>query len=600
MDNISRPYERRVERFKNLLKKQEKTEKEISIIRLLLFIIELNIGIYFYLQGKKLLLYISLIVFLGTFTFLVISHRRLRNRIKYSKLFIEINNDSLKRINGEWYDFTDDGEDFKDHNHNYSEDLDIFGKRSLFQWINTAKTFIGKQKLRELFSGVVGNLEDIKERQNAVEELSNKLNWRQEFLAEALIESKNIHDPQELISWAIEKNQYFNSPFRIGLIRIMPILTLILMAQGYVLSIIPTYWPTFALVIQFIFLLTKAMERNNLIDLAERYSDDLRAYYNMLKLIEDHRFKSILLQKIQREIRNEEGELAYKQIDELTSIVNAISNRRNSLYSIFNIITLWDFQTIIALEKWKKSSGKNLKTWLEAIGKFEALSSLAVIRYDNQNWTMPDINEEESIFEAEDLGHPLLINRVSNDLTINKDHRVVLITGSNMSGKSTLLRTAGVNLVLAYAGAPVCSSYFKTSIMDIMTCMRVEDNLSESISSFYAELLRIKSIIEEAKSGTRVFYLLDEIFRGTNSIDRHTGAKVLVNKLSDTNSIGMVSTHDLELCDLESENSRIVNFHFREFYEDNEIHFDYKLRSGVSTTRNAIYLMKLAGIEINQ
>lgn len=592
-------YNSRIERFNKLFKKQEKAEKEISIIRLIIFIIELNIGIYTYFTHRYIFLYISLIIFLGIFTYLIISHRKIRGRIKYTKLFIDINHNSLKRINGEWYDFVDNGEDFKDNAHNYTQDLDIFGKKSLFQWINTAKTYIGRQKLSQLLSEIVGSVEDINQRQIAIKELSRMLKFRQKLLAEAMIKSKNMNDPKALIEWALEESPYFRSPYIIALIRIMPVITLILMAQGYVLSIIPSYFPTIALVIQLIYLIVKGKDREDLINLAQKYSYDLNTYYKMLRQFESHKFDSNLLGKFQSEIKSSEGEYAYKQIDELTSIINAISNRRNSLNTIFNVITLWDFQTIIALEKWKIRSGHSLKTWIEAIGKIEALSSLAIIHYDNKDWTMPIIIvDEQPVMESHNLSHPLLRNRVSNDLTINKSKKIVLITGSNMSGKSTLLRTTGINLVLAYAGAPVCASQFNASIMKIMTCMRVVDNLSESISSFYAELLRIKNIIGEAESNSRVFFLLDEIFKGTNSIDRHTGATVLINKLSGTSSIGMVSTHDLELCDLEKENNKIVNYNFREYYKNNEIHFDYKLRPGASTTRNAVYLMRLAGIDI--
>jgi len=254
-------YNSRIDRFNKLLKKQEKAEKEISIIRLFIFIIELNIGIYTYFTHKYTFLYISLIVFLGIFAYLIISHRKIRGRIKYTKLFIDINHNSLKRINGEWYDFVDNGEDFKDNAHNYTEDLDIFGKKSLFQWINTAKTYIGRKKLSQLLSEIVGGVEDINERQIAIKELSRMLKWRQKFLAEAMVESKNMKDPRALIKWASEKRLYFRSPYIIALIRIMPIITLILMAQGYVLSTIPSYFPTFALVIQLIYILVKGKER---------------------------------------------------------------------------------------------------------------------------------------------------------------------------------------------------------------------------------------------------------------------------------------------------------------------------------------------------
>ena len=596
--DIKQKYERRIIKLNSLLKKQEKFEKEISLIRLLVFIVEINIVIYTYLSHRYILLAISLIIFFAIFIYLVVSHKRIRGRMKYTKLLTNINNDSLKRIKGEWDSFKDDGEDFMNNNHNYSEDLDIFGNKSLFQWINTAKTYTGRQNLSKLLTELVGNKKDILERQAAVDELSSMLKWRQRFLAEGMIASDKIHDPRDLIAWSKEDNEYFRSPYKIALIRILPIITIILIVQGYILSIIPSYWPSIALFSQFIFLILKGKERQQLLSISERFNHDLRTYYNMLKTFEKQRFLSPYIDNIQRSIKDKEGVEAFKQIDELTSIINAIANRRNSLYSILNVITLWDLQTIIALEKWKQNSGHCLEGWLDAIGKIEALSSLAVIRFDNPDWAMPIIKEDESVLETEGIGHPLLSNRISNDITFGHNKKVLLITGSNMSGKSTLLRTSGINLVLAYAGAPVCAKYFMASIMDIYTCMRVSDNLSENISSFYAELLRIKKIISEAEADRKVFFLLDEIFKGTNSIDRHIGAKVLINKLSKTKSIGMVSTHDLELCELEKENPKIANYHFREYYEDDKINFDYKLRSGASTTRNAIYLMKLAGIDI--
>jgi len=199
------------------------------------------------------------------------------------------------------------------------------------------------------------------------------------------------------------------------------------------------------------------------------------------------------------------------------------------------------------------------------------------------------------------MGHPLLINTcVANSLKFEPPENILLITGSNMSGKSTLLRTVGINLVLAYAGGNVCAKTFKCSIMDIYTCMRVNDDLEKNISSFYAELLRIKMIVNAVEEGQTVFFLLDEIFKGTNSIDRHTGAKALIMKLSKAKVLGLVSTHDLELGDLEKESNKVKNYHFQESYKDNEIYFDYKLRPGVSTTRNAAFLMKMAGIEFSE
>ncbi|MDD2235457.1 MAG: DNA mismatch repair protein MutS, partial [Desulfitobacteriaceae bacterium] len=543
-----------------------------------------------------------LILFAAAFIYLVVRHEKLINSIKYVTVLRDINTCSLKRLKGEWNTFADDGRDFMDSSHSYSEDLDIFGKNSLFQWINTANTFIGRRRLSELFSGVIGNSDDIRNRQEAVNELAKMLSWRQRFLAEGMLKKGEMCDPRKLIRWARESSEFFRNFWVIFIIRVCPIITLILVVTGLVMNKVPWYLPVAALIVQFALLSYKVKERYRMFSIAENYADDLKVYYKMIKLFEKQRFKSPHIKKIKKEIKDKNGLEVFKQVDKLSSIIDAIADRRNLFYVFINILALWDFQNIIALERWKQKSGPVLIKWFDALGRIEALASLAVIRFENPDWVMPVICDgNESIIETKGIGHPLLTEkRTYNDFTIDNKVKVLLITGSNMSGKSTLLRTAGINLVMAYAGAPVCARWFRATLMEIGTCMRVSDNLRENISSFYAELLRIKKIITEAETGKRVFFLLDEIFKGTNSLDRHTGAKVLINKLSLTGSIGLVSTHDLELCELERQNERIANYHFQEYYKDGRICFDYKLRPGPSTTRNALYLMQLAGINVDE
>lgn len=602
MAGIKQKYEKRAHHYNKLLKKQEKAERYIINLRPAVFIVGIGAAVLAYMVHNYILLTAVLVLFAALFFYLVVRHERLKNYTIYTTLLRDINATSLKRLQGEWNTFTDDGGDFKDNNHSYSEDLDIFGKNSLFQWINTANTFIGRNKLSDLFLGKVGNVDDILARQEAVNELATALSWRQRFVVEGMLKKRKMRDPQELIRWTRESNELLGSFWVVLMIRICPIITVMLVITGLIMDKIPWYLPITALVVQFAMLSYKKKERYRLFNIAEHYADDLKVYYKMIKLFEKRRFKSPHINKIKNEIKDKNGLEVYKQVDKLSSIIDSISNRKNLFYVFFNVLALWDFQNMIALERWKQKSRPVLKKWFEALGRIEALASLAVIRFENPDWVMPVIcDENETVFETRGIGHPLLTGeRTYNDFTIDNKVKVLLITGSNMSGKSTLLRTAGINLVLAYAGAPVCARWFQASIMEINTCMRVSDNLGESISSFYAELLKIKKIVTEAESGKKVFFLLDEIFKGTNSLDRHTGARVLINKLSLTNSIGLVSTHDLELCELERDNDKIANYHFQEYYKDGKIYFDYKLRPGPSTTRNALYLMQLAGINVDE
>ncbi|MDD4236929.1 MAG: DNA mismatch repair protein MutS [Desulfotomaculaceae bacterium] len=600
--DIKLRYERREGSYNKLLRKQEKVDRQISNLRPAIFIIGISAAVLMYMVHNYILFTAVLVLFTAIFIYFVVRHGRIKDNMKYTTLLRDINTLSLKRLKGEWNTFIDDGEDFVDSSHNYSGDLDIFGKNSLFQWINTANTFIGRHKLSELLLGIIGNSDDIRERQEAVDEMATMLTWRQRFVAEGMLAKGKMQDPAALIHWTRESSEAFRKAWVIFIVRICPVVTILLALTGFVLNKIPYYLPVAALVLQFALLSYKKKERYQMFSISENYADDLKVYYKMMKLFEKRNFKSPHIKDIKDGIKDKEGLEFFKQIDKLSSIIEAISNRRNLFYVFFNILALWDFQNIIALERWKQKSEHVLEDWFDALGRMEALASLAVIRFENSDWVMPMISDgKEAVFETKGIGHPLLTEKSThNDFAIDHKVKVLLITGSNMSGKSTLLRTAGINLVLAYAGAPVCARWFQASIMGINTCMRVTDNLGDNISSFYAELLRIKKIVKEAETGRKVFFLLDEIFKGTNSLDRHTGAKVLINKLSLTNSIGLVSTHDLELCELERENNRIANYHFQEYYKDGRIYFDYQLRPGPSTTRNALYLMQLAGIDVDE
>lgn len=282
----------------------------------------------------------------------------------------------------------------------------------------------------------------------------------------------------------------------------------------------------------------------------------------------------------------------------LRNIVNWLGDSTsNAYYLIINVFLMSDIFILCNLEEWRIKNGYKLEKWLEIMGEIEALVSLSTLAFEHQAWSYAKISGVNEI-EARGLAHPLLGERAKvNDFNLCGNERVALITGSNMSGKSTFLRTIGFNMILTYLGLPTCSKFFKCGISNIYTCMRTQDNLDENISSFYAEILRIKLVIEAAKSGKKVFFLLDEIFKGTNSQDRHDGARILIEQLVKLQAVGLVSTHDLELCNLEQEKSWLVNYNFREYYKNNKINFDYILRRGKSETQNAKHLMKLAGID---
>ncbi|RCX17495.1 MutS-like protein [Anaerobacterium chartisolvens] len=601
INSLENRYTRRKNIYDGLFKKQDRRVNIISNVRLLVFIAGFASAVAMYFTKWYILGIAAVLASLIVFIYLVREHTKITDNRRYSSAMSQINYEDVKRIRDEWKAFKDTGAEFKDENHGYSIDLDIFGEGSLFQKINCTNTPIGRQILKNMLMMPRINKEEIIRRQEAVSELSQSLAWRQRLFAEGRMAREELRDPDALINWAESWEEPFKSPWIIPALYIMPFIAVISLVMSFGFKLMPFYIPVAILILHFIFLKIRSRERADMLTSVREYKDSLRSYDKMLVMLEKRGFRSPHMDSLKKVLEGEKRETASAQIERLSKIVDSIANRYNAFYFVFNILTLWDYHCQLRLVRWKRKSGSCLKSWLKVIGETEALASLAVLKYDNPDWAMPEIASHPFVFKAGQMGHPLLgARRVLNDVNIDANSNILLITGSNMSGKSTLLRTAGINLVLAYIGAPVCARDFCCSIMEIYTCMRVSDNLDKSISSFYAELMRIKIIVEEAKKGKHIFFLLDEIFKGTNSTDRHTGAKALITELAGHKAMGMVSTHDLELGRLEEDTGRVRNFHFREYYDNNKIFFDYRLYKGVSVTRNAVYLMRLAGINIDE
>ncbi|WP_081963054.1 MutS family DNA mismatch repair protein [Desulfosporosinus sp. HMP52] len=592
-------YQRRRKLYGDKLENLTQLINRLSNLRLGFSLVGLALSVFLYLSYSHTLGYIAgfftLVVFIG----LVLWHQSLRIRQRYIRMLFENYDQSLKRLSGEWNSFPDSGEDFRDPAHPFSEDLDLFGSNSLFQWINTAMTFRGRERLRESLSAVPSDIETILTKQEGIKELAGNLTWRQRFLAEGKMAKGPLKSPQGIIEWAKNVDSSYLRTSVLIWARALPIITISFVLLYLITPQVTFHYPLAGIIVQSLILFA-GKQRGKALNAVYAYKESIKTYEKMLERFEKRSFQADYLKGLKKGLYDSDNKPAYEQIRKLSGIADLIANRENAIFLIVNILTLWDIQCMISLESWKEKSGRSLGSWLDTIAELEAMSSLAIIHFDHPEWGVPKISSEPGI-NAKRIGHPLLSGSICNDLAIQKDSGILLITGSNMSGKSTLLRTVGINLVLAYAGAPVCAQAFSCSVLQMYTCMRVSDNLGKSISSFYAELLRIKQIVSAAKTQTNIFFLLDEIFKGTNSQDRHAGAKVLIQQLSKAGAMGMVSTHDLELGDMERESERkIRNYHFREYYKNDEIYFDYKLRPGISTTRNAMYLIKMAGIDVEQ
>lgn len=568
-----------------------------SILRLIIFISAIVVGYFMYKKTGLIYTILIIIAHIALFTYVAKIYEKLELKKKKIESIIKINSDHISRINGQWKEFSDKGEEYLDSTHGFINDLDMFGKSSLFQWINVTETPFGRQNLKEALKlNKLPSKEEILIKQESLKELGEKVDFREELQLDTMGTKDRSAEIHDFVNWCKGKSDNILSPISTTIRMTFPIINLIfivLVAVGKV------PW-AFLIILGCLSSLTLRRldtETIEILNLFKNIKYDLSSYFKAIETMEKEEFKSELLNEVKNGVFIN-GEQSSKKVKNLSNYASWIYDRINAFYIILNLIFLWDYQVLYKLEHWRRENGAHVDKWFNAVGHMESLSSLSILSYNNIDWCTP-IVEDGLVLRGEEVCHPTLLAKgVSNSFILDKGKSIMLITGSNMSGKSTFLRTLGFNLVLTYLGAPVRAKEFRASILNIYTCMRTGDNLEESISSFYAEILRVKNIVEASKRGEKIFFLLDEIFKGTNSLDRHTGAEILINQLSKESAMGLVSTHDLELCDLDSKNSKVVNYNFREYYANNELKFDYKLRAGKSQTRNAIYLMKMAGIEV--
>lgn len=582
-----------IEREEVIIKKETASFNIFGTLRLISFIAIVFFSYRYIKEPIDINLYLILFsMFL--FIAFVLYHMNIKDKLNYSKGIIDVNKRYLDRISGEWIAFKDLGEEFVDKAHRYSSDLDIVGERSLFQLINLTNTFYGRKILSDDLLNPKYDEEEIALRQEAVEELKGKLEFCQKLELKASDDS--IKNPRKMIDYFNMSKEVYSKTI-INILRIMP-LAFILVSSAILLFKIESLYRIvfFLFTIQSIIWLLGMSKNNEILGNVEYLTSNLGNYVDILKLIEKEDFQSSLLKDIREKLFSNDASLsAIKKLEMITQRISIKSN--GLLYLVFNILFLWDYQNAFSLEIWKKNFGKCVETWLYSIGQIEALMSLTIPLQIEDGLSFPHIDASSFKIEAKEIGHPLIKKeeRIYNDITIEDE--ILIITGSNMSGKTTFLRTLGINIVLANAGTVTFSKEFSLPIMDIYTSMRITDDLKNKISTFYGELLRIKDILDYSEKNKNTFFLIDEIFTGTNSKDRIYGAKNVLRNLNKSGLMGAITTHDLEICQLDS-HERIVNYNFSEDYIDGKIDFDYKIKKGKSTSTNAKHLMELVGIDL--
>jgi hypothetical protein len=530
------------------------------------------------------------------FVALVFSHERIRGAERQARRSVAFYEKGLARVQDRWSGQGEPGMDFLAETHPYAQDLDIFGRGSLFELLCTARTRGGESTLAEWLRTATPP-ETIRARQEAVAELRPKLDLREQLALRGEEVRARVH-PTQLVTWAQE-------PLLPNLARERVATTILVLCTlgtwvGWVgLGLHPVFFLA-ALGAQGLFAFRLRTSVLHVLIGVAHATRDLRLLTEMLSCFEAEHFRCPYLQTL-RAALDTNGAPPSRQIERLGRLLNLLESRNNQLFIPIAALLLWTTHIALAIEAWRAASGPLVSRWLDAVGELEALGSLAGYAYEHPTDPFPEIVTEGPRFEGEGLGHPLIpdVRCVRNDVRLGEPLRVLIVSGSNMSGKSTLLRTVGVNTVLAMAGAPVRARRLQVSPLVLGTTVHVQDSLQAGSSRFYAEITRLRVLMDLAQGPRPLLFLLDEIFHGTNSHDRQIGAEAIIRGFLKRGAIGLVTTHDLALTRVaESLAPQTANVCFEDHLENGRLVFDYRMRPGVVQKSNALALMQAVGLEV--
>jgi DNA mismatch repair ATPase MutS len=528
----------------------------------------------------------------GVFLVLVKKHALLFEERSHVQNLVSINNSEQKVLRDD-YRHMNPGDIFSDPHHAYTHDLDIFGQGSLFQYLNRCNTIAGQTQFAHHLAHPLASIDVIRERQKAIADMAPRFEFRQHFQAAGMESGEQPDDTRQLLAWTKQTSIVDTKGLLRYMLYIIPSLTIAAIVTSFfvdnigivVTGLVMTQWTITGLYLKKV---------NVFHDYISRKKNILQRYAKLLQYLKGEKFnaKSLI------EISTEANEADLK-VTRLASLVSALDARTNFLAGLFvNSILLYDLQCVFRLERWKEDNAQFLASWLQAISDVEEICSYGTYSFNHPGFVYADITSELKI-NALDLAHPLIDenHRVPSTITMGPAPTVFIITGANMAGKSTFLRTLGVNLVLALNGAPICATKFECPVIQLRSGMRTADSLQDHQSYFYAELNRLKTIMDELRQGKPLLILLDEILKGTNSTDKQAGSMALVKQLLPHPCLAMIATHDLALGDLENQYPReIKNFCFEANIENDQLSFDYKLKPGLATRMNASFLMKKMGI----
>ncbi|KAA6328095.1 DNA mismatch repair protein MutS [termite gut metagenome] len=596
LDEVIVSYRQIIVKTQQELNKITRQIYHVGTIRLILFIAGVAGIIYFYNESRIVaggIVAVTLIPFL----FLIKKHNRLFYKKEYLEKKIEINKQELKAIDYDTSGF-DGGDEFINPAHPYAYDLDIFGDHSLFQYINRTSTRLGKVRLADWLNIPLTRKEDIEKRQEAIQELTPQLELRQDFRILGLLYKGKPTDEKEMNDWA-KSPGFFSHKI---ICRSLPVIVLTVNVILVTLSLTGNLSFSIWGVVFVSFVLFSILFSQKITKIQALYGKKLQiltTYAGLIRIIESQNPQSELLKRIKILVEGDK-QAASKAVNRLTKLMNALDQRNNVfIAAILNGLFFWEIRQIMKIETWKESHACDLPQWLEAIGETDALCSLATYAYNHPNYTYPQLTPVPFQMQAKAMGHPLMQRDkcVRNDIDIQQYPFFVIITGANMAGKSTYLRTVGINYLLACTGAPVCAVQMTIYPAKLITGLHTSDSLNNNESYFFAELKRLKFIIDELKAGEKLFIILDEILKGTNSTDKQKGSFALMKQLVALQANGIIATHDLALGTLADDfPNEIRNYRFEAEINNDELTFSYQLKEGIARNMNACFLMEKMGI----
>lgn len=592
-------YEARVTQFRGELVALDRSGGRLANLRTLTFLGFLLLGFLVGFDRIPRWGLVGSLACLAGYIALAVVHAGVIRREDFAKMRLSLNEQGLLRLQGRWHDFPSTGAGRVPEGHLYAGDLDITGRGSLFQRLDDTGTAAGEQQLLDWLMKPADSADAVRSRQEAVRELAPLIDFRQSLVAEArMAGKKDKADPSRFMSWAEAPSTLVAIRWAWPVAHVLPVLTIGagLLSANEVINALP-FWIGLAIQVGIVVATRKPIGAMwEALSMGER---GFVRFEETFRAIDAQKFQGARLSALQLGLMD--GPPVSARLKQFARLMGfAELKHSGQMHPIINALTLWDLLVLFRIDRWRETHGQGVRRWFESLAELEALSSFATWHFERPEDAFPEVDDGPVHLEAIALGHPLLENPVRNDVKFAGPGTGLVITGSNMSGKTTLMRATGLNTVMALAGLPVCATSMKVSRVQVLTSMRVKDSLERGVSYFYAEVQRIKTVLDTAKvHPDRCLFFLDELFMGTNARERQIASRQLLLMLLDLGAAGSVTTHDLSICELEKERPETIrNVHFRDEMKEGEMTFDYRLRDGVVQTTNALEVLRRAGVEI--